>query len=146
MENYEFGEIEFQQTYNLRLKVLWPNNPEKVQLEEDALNTAFHFGLKNKINNEIIGVISLFLGEKSEDYVDCQFRKFAIDFNFQKLGFGKYMLGKISEFLINKFDCKIKLWCNARIEQEGFYNKSGFEEEWETKGIKFVKMKKLLNN
>lgn len=130
-------EITAEETYLLRHKVMWPDQPISfIQLPEDK--KGIHFGLFN--DKELICVISLFINKES-----AQFRKFATKITEQNKGYGTLLL----QYLINYcFSKNISmLWCNARTDKTAYYKKFGFKETHKTyhkKGINFVILEKEL--
>ena len=130
-------EINAEQTYDLRHRVMWPDQPIAFAiLPED--NNGIHFGLwKNEV---LISIVSVFLNEK-----EAQFRKFATERVEQGHGYGSILLKHMIDFVKSK-EVEL-LWCNARTEKAYFYEKFGFESTNKTytkKGIDFVKMQMAL--
>lgn len=128
-------EISCEETWNIRHQVMWPNKPyDYIKLECDA--SGLHFGLYE--DEMLISVISVFI-----DGNTAQFRKFATLVEYQNLGYGsgllKYILSYLEENNIHI------VWCNARKEKIGYYNKFGLYETTEgfIKGnIEYVIMKR----
>ena len=109
-------------TWQLRRDVLYPGNYVfDMGMDEDL--EGYHFGAFT--DTKLIGVVSLF--PKGETW---QFRKFAIDAEFQGQGIGRLLLDYISDFA--KSEGATHLWCNARLSALGFYAKSGFVQTGET--------------
>lgn len=126
-------------TWNIRQKELNPELPlSAIKLAEDDLG--IHLGLFHQ--NKLITVVSLFEYGK-----ELQFRKFATDSNYQRMGFGKQMMSYILAYADeNKFT---KVWCNARTSASNFYKLFGFTETPETfskNGIDYVIMKREVHN
>ena len=120
-------------TWKIRQKELNPELPlSEIKLEEDDLG--IHLGLFH--DNKLITVVSLF------EYGDeLQFRKFATDSNYQRMGFGKQMLAYILEYAREKQFKKV--WCNARSSASKFYQIFGFKETDKTfskNGIEYMIM------
>ena len=113
----EIRSISAEETLLIRQQVLWPDKPlDYVRIDND--NEGQHYGLF--IENQLITVISVFI-EASE----AQFRKFATLENHRGKGYGRL----IFEYMLNELEHQgiHKIWCNARLEANGFYKKYGFE-------------------
>ncbi len=94
---------------------MWPNKPlEYVKLPQDA--DGMHYGLY--LEEILVSVISLFVNGD-----EAQFRKFATLTDQQGKGLGSELL----EHLINeaKSHGVRRLWCNARMDKTGFYERFG---------------------
>lgn len=136
---YSIEQITQELTWAIRQKELNPELPlSAIKLPEDDLG--IHLGLFHE--NKLITVVSLFkYGE------DLQFRKFATDSNYQRLGFGKQMLAYVLEYAKEK-EFK-KVWCNARTSASQFYQIFGFLETNKTcskNGIDYVIMELKINH
>ena len=120
-------------TWKIRQKELNPELPiSEIKLEED--DSGIHLGLFH--DNKLITVVSLF-----EYAYELQFRKFATDSNYQRMGFGKQMLAYILEYAREKQFKKV--WCNARSSASKFYQIFGFKETDKTfskNGIEYMIM------
>ena len=120
-------------TWKIRQKELNPELPiSEIKLEED--DSGIHLGLFH--DNKLITVVSLF-----EYGAELQFRKFATDSNYQRMGFGKQMLAYILEYAREKQFKKV--WCNARSSASKFYQIFGFKETDKTfskNGIEYMIM------
>lgn len=103
-------------TWHLRQKVLYPAQ-KLYEMEMDEDLDGVHFGAFG--DNKLIGIVSLF--EKDGDF---QFRKFAVDLEYQGKGIGNTLLAYIADFTRNEGGKR--LWCNARLSATGFYGKNGF--------------------
>ena len=130
---YHIEQITQELTWKIRQKELNPELPlSEIKLEEDDLG--IHLGLFH--DNKLITVVSLF------EYGDeLQFRKFATDSNYQRMGFGKQMLAYILEYAKEKQFKKV--WCNARASVSKFYQIFGFLETDKTfskNGIDYIIM------
>ena len=130
---YPIEQITQQHTWKIRQKELNPELPlSEIKLEED--DSGIHLGLFH--DNKLITVVSLF------EYGDeLQFRKFATDSNYQRMGFGKQMLAYILEYAREKQFKKV--WCNARSSASKFYQIFGFQETDKTfskNGIEYMIM------
>jgi len=103
-------------TWYLRQKVLYPAQ-KLYEMELDEDQDALHFGAFT--DNKLVAVVSLF--DKNGDF---QFRKLAVDPNYQGKGIGNELLTYITGFARNEGGKRI--WCNARSTATGFYDKNGF--------------------
>jgi len=109
-------------TWHLRQKVLYPAQKlHEMELDEDQ--NGIHFGAFT--DNKLVAVVSLF--SKNRDF---QFRKLAIDPDYQGKGIGNTLLTYITDFAKNEDG--IKIWCNARSTATGFYDKNGFRYSGES--------------
>ena len=114
-------QIAFYNTWAIRHKVLYPDQPfDVVRLEEDQ--NGIHFALFD--NGKMVTVISTFI---SGDQM--QFRKFATLPEFQGKGYGTMMLKHVLECA--RAEGIRKVWCNARCSATGFYVRFGFLPEGE---------------
>lgn len=124
-------------TWPMRKAVMWPNKPlEYIKLPEDQEGT--HYGLY--CNNELVSVVSLFIKNKT-----AQFRKLSTKKTEQGKGYGS----KILDHLLKEAQGNgvVMIWCNARQDKAGFYQKFGLTETSKTftKGnIDYVIMEKTL--
>ncbi|MCT4620230.1 MAG: GNAT family N-acetyltransferase [Marinisporobacter sp.] len=132
-------EIRAEDTWEIRHKVMWPEKDlEYVRLKDD--HKGMHYGVFD--NNKIVSVISLFFNGDV-----AQFRKFATLKEEQGKGYGRELL----KFVIKKSkeDGMNYIWCNARYDKMNFYKKFGMmetNESFQKGGIKYMIMKKYLNN
>ncbi len=104
-------------TWYRRQKVLYPAQ-KLYEMEMDEDLDGIHFGAFTE--NKLITVVSLF--PKGNDF---QFRKFAVDADYQGKGIGNILLAYVTDFA--QADGGKRMWCNARLSAIGFYLKSGFE-------------------
>ncbi len=109
-------------TWHLRQKVLYPAQ-KLYEMEMDEDLDGIHFGAFT--NNKLIAIVSLF-EVKSGDF---QFRKFAVDAEYQGKRIGNELLTYITDFARNEGGKR--LWCNARSTATGFYDKNGFSHTGE---------------
>lgn len=101
----------------IRHQVMYPDMDfDTIKLPEDE--NGMHLGLYE--NGKLISVVSLF-----SDGRELQFRKFATLNEFQGKGYGSQLL----KFVIDEAKQQgcTRLWCNARTNASGFYQKFGFE-------------------
>ncbi len=130
-------QIAYRVTWLIRHEVMWPDKPlEFVQLEDDP--EGYHFGLYK--NHVLVGVISLFLRAK-----EAQFRKLAVLESQQRRGYGNMLLHHVFQFCQREGINRI--YCNARIEKTGLYEKLGMvktDSKFEKGGRDFVVMEKYL--
>ena len=92
-----------------------------MEMDEDL--NGIHFGAFT--DNKLVAVVSLF--QKEDDF---QFRKFAVDADYQGKGIGNTLLTYITDFA--KAEGGKRLWCNARSTATGFYLKNGFSHTGES--------------
>ena len=123
-------EINAAETWPVRQKVMWPEKPvEFIQIDGD--DKAVHYGLYT--GELLVSVVSCFTEKDT-----MQFRKFATVQEFQGKGFGTVLLN----FVIQGAKIKgiKKIWCNARTDKKGFYEKFGLSDTkrgFITSGIAF---------
>lgn len=131
--------IDYQQTWNIRHQVMWPNKPiNYIKLTND--NEGLHYGLF--VNNEIVSIVSVFIENNN-----AQFRKFATLQNEQGNGYGstllKHVFSELTQLNVSK------IWCNARIDKTSFYEKFGMiktKKRFEKGGIDYVIMEVIIIN
>ncbi|MEP2781774.1 MAG: GNAT family N-acetyltransferase [Pseudoruegeria sp.] len=116
MSTYEFRTLSPQATLALRQAVLWPEKPI-ADLTVPNDETALHLGLF--IKDQHIGVASFF-----PDNLTVRLRKMAIANSHQGRGLGATLLQEGAHRL--KHDGYRELWCDARVNALGFYQKLGF--------------------
>ncbi len=118
----EIKAINASQTWEIRHKVMWPDQPiEFVQLEED--NLGLHFGVFDQ--EKLISIVSCFI-----DNQEMQFRKLATLEEYQGKGIASELLNFIFE--IAKKQNLSKIWCNARSNKKSFYEKFGMTDTYKT--------------
>ena len=110
--------IEASETWKIRHKVMWPDQPfEFVQLEED--NLGLHFGVFDE--EKLVSIVSCFIvGD------EMQFRKLATLEEYQGKGIAALLLQYIFQLAKDK-DLR-KVWCNARANKKSFYEKFGMRD------------------
>lgn len=135
------------ETYPVRHIVLRAGKPiESCRFQGDELETTNHFGYY--INNQIIGVISIFEINNKQFLVQKSFqiRGMAVLPAFQKQGIGEALVNEAEKFCTTqKADL---IWFNARTTAVGFYQKMryeivGAEFEINEVGPHFLMFKKL---
>ncbi len=103
-------------THKLRRDVLYPDM-KIFEMEMDEDIDGIHFGAFYE--NKLIGVVSLFSKGRS-----FQFRKLAVDPEYQHKGIGSSILNYITEYA--QLNGGTTIWCNARLSAIGFYLKANF--------------------
>jgi len=124
--------IPAQIVWPLRHEVMWPSKPleyVKIPGDEDAAMSQ-HYGLFVLDEDEPVSVVSLFWeSRESQAGVDvrvAQFRKFCTRVSNQRRGYGKRLLERLVADA--RAGGGTSLWCNARVEQAGYYRKIGLGE------------------
>ena len=148
------------QTVPLRHAVLWPDKPVSyVLLPEDA--KGHHFGAFGETDEEEpLAVISLFAEEIPSSREGegtgaaspgnapdlrppaARFRKFACHPSYQGRGIGSALLRRVVEVARTELGCTV-LWCDARVDSAGWYERRGLKRFGETfyKGeVEYVRM------
>ncbi|WP_281545516.1 GNAT family N-acetyltransferase [Grimontia sp. SpTr1] len=117
----EIRHISWQETIDIRHRVLWPNKPpEFCKAEGD--NEALHLGAY--VNDELICVASLFF-----DGDVVRLRKFAALPEYQGQGVGSSVLN--AAFKEMKARGVSMFWCDAREAAMGIYRKFGMKPSGE---------------
>jgi len=137
-------QVDYHSVLEIRKEVLWPNkNLNYVKMPFDKSTNILHLGI---IDNDIINIVSLNFEEQDHDYKSMQICQLATKKKYQGKGYGtiimNYIICLAKEKNINK------IWCNARIEKCGFYQKYGLKKTSKTyvrNGIKIIKMELILN-
>ena len=120
-------------TWPIRHQVMWPDrNLNYVKLPNDS--EGMHYGLYQ--GETLLSVVSLFVKDD-----EAQFRKFATLAKQQGKGLGSQLL----EHLIDeaKRQGVKRLWCNARVDKTGFYERFGMtttNQTFSKGGIDYVIM------
>ena len=131
----DIEQITPQLTWRLRRDELYPGEYMfNMEMEED--NYGWHFG--GFMDNKLIAVVSLF-----KENTDFQFRKFAVQKDYQGKGIGRELLEYVIGFA--KSEGGTRIWCNARDTAIQFYIKAGFKhtgEAFERKGVNFEILEK----
>ncbi len=105
-------------TWHVRRDVLYPEK-KVFEMEMDEDEHGIHFGAFS--DDKLAGVISLF--NKDTDF---QFRKLAVEPEFQGKGIGSKLLQQVINHAAENGGTRI--WCNARSTAFGFYLKAGFRQ------------------
>ncbi|RYZ19973.1 MAG: GNAT family N-acetyltransferase [Chitinophagaceae bacterium] len=117
----------------LRHRVMYPNLEfDAIKLDDDA--EGIHFGLFDE--GGLVSVVSVF-----RRGTELQFRKFATETALQGKGHGSALLKHVID--VARREGATRLWCNARRNAAGFYQRFGFRETAETfykDGYEFVVM------
>lgn len=118
--------ISSEETYPLRLEVLWPHFDKLDQcgIDIDEVEGTFHIGALK--DGEIVS-IGTFLVQKNEKFdakIQYRLRAMASSPKVKGQNFGKKVIGFAKEELKSR---NIELlWCDARKVALGFYEKMGF--------------------
>lgn len=114
-------EIEYKATLAVRHRVLWPDKPVEFCLV-DGDEFATHYGLYR--DDVLIGVASLYESSNS-----VRLRKFAVDKEYQGIGFGSAILRHAIDSAKEK-GASI-FWCDARESAKDFYERFGLAVDGE---------------
>ncbi|MBL3656360.1 GNAT family N-acetyltransferase [Fulvivirga sp. 2943] len=129
----KISQINYDQTWPLRHKVMWPDKPlDYIKLENDE--SGLHYGLF--VGGELTSVVSLFINDGIG-----QFRKFATEEKEQGKGYGSRLLNFLFKEA-QKQNLK-EVWCNARVDKAPFYQKFGMQttdKQFNKGGINYVIM------
>lgn len=133
------AEAKIEDIYPIRHEVLWPDKPfDFVKVAED--HSGFHFGVY--CDDLLVSVISLFPDKHSKS---MRFRKFATLENHQGKGYGRELLLFAVKFA--QSEGYEKIWCDARNDALGFYEKLGFikfSDRFLKEKIEYYKIERLL--
>ena len=127
-----FDVVDVSEILHFRQAMLWPDKPlSHVMLPDD--DTALH--ICGRLDRRVIAAGSFFVGGDA-----AQLRKMAVDpvFRGQQLGKNLVMYGACE---VAKQGVKV-LWCDARVESAGFYERLGFrveDSEYEKSGALYRK-------
>lgn len=122
----EVGIISAEETYPLRLKVLWPhkNSLNECGIDVDDLSGTFHVGAFKNGELVSIGTFLIQKNEKFKEKIQYRLRAMATSPVVRGENFGKKIIDFALEELQNR---KVELlWCDAREFALGFYEKMGF--------------------
>ena len=127
-------EIPIAEVLLLRQKVLWPDKDlEFVKTPKDA--QGIHFGVF--LDEQWVSCISLFEEEKHR----AEFRKFATLQTYQGKGYGSQLLRYSFQYLQQQNYKAV--YCSARYEKQGFYEKFGMlvkGERYLKNGLNYIQM------
>ena len=131
-------EIDYNEVLELRHSVLYPNmDIDYAKVENDELG--IHLGVREQ--GVLIAVMSIFLEGR-----ELQFRKLAVLPNFQKKGYGSFLLKWLISYAKEmKFE---RIWGNARLEALPFYEKLDFkrlDKDFTKNNIKYSIIEYLIN-
>lgn len=121
-------QIDFKDTYPIRHQMLRPGKPvETCHFDGDDDDLSFHLGAF--IDDKLASVASFYLKAhpeiKNAEY-QYQLRGMATLPEYQHQGLSRALLK--AAFPIIQNNHVNLLWCNARVEASGFYQKVGFEK------------------
>lgn len=107
--------INFQSTWPIRHKVMWPNKPlDYIKIEGDE--GALHYGVV--VGEELVSIVSLYI-----DGTEAQFIKLATLPKAQGKGYATLLINHLIQ--VAKEQGAIRLWCNARKGKTHFYRRFG---------------------
>ncbi|KIJ45900.1 hypothetical protein M422DRAFT_29552 [Sphaerobolus stellatus SS14] len=136
-------QIALQDTYPIRLAILYPNGPEaKIHIPNDTQGT--HFGAffssqdsSSNISLKLAAVISVFeeplppnlsLSENTPPSTKAlRFRKFACLKEYQGKGIGTSLFQSIIDSARRDHELSSIIWCDARWETREWYLKRGMK-------------------
>lgn len=132
------SEVPYQEVLLMRHRVMYPDKDvEYVKLPED--DKGLHIGVYE--DDRLVSVMSVFLHGR-----EVQFRKLATDRDMQGRGCASALMKWLIDYTNDmKFD---RLWCNARVNTAGFYEKFGYEEtdnRYSKDGYDYVVVEKKFN-
>jgi predicted GNAT family N-acyltransferase len=113
------NEANYQDVLKLRHSVMYPDKDiDHVKLDNDDMG--IHMGVFEA--GELMTVVSIFMDKDR----NVQFRKLATRTDMQGKGYASAMINWLIDYAN---DVKLNgLWCNARKDATGFYEKFGFEK------------------
>lgn len=115
----KIAQIDFDDTLDIRQKVLWPTKPREFCVV-DGDEQATHYGVFS--DGRLVGVASTY-----EQSGSVRLRKFAVDAEFQGSGFGSALLTHIINEV--KDSGSRNFWCDARETALNFYHRFGMLPE-----------------
>ncbi|NDV79851.1 GNAT family N-acetyltransferase [Dysgonomonas sp. 511] len=129
------SEVLYDDVLALRQRVMYPDKDiDFVKLDDD--DRGLHIGVFE--NGEPVSVMSIFLHGR-----EVQFRKLATLGDMQGRGYASALMKWLIEYATDmQFD---RLWCNARVDACGFYEKFGYKktrESFSKNGIDYVIMER----
>lgn len=126
-------EIAFEETLEIRQRVLWPSKPKEFCIV-DGDDLAIHYGIF--FDNRLVGVASTY-----DEAGSVRLRKFAVERRFQGSGLGTalltHIIGKVKSSGSSRF------WCDARESALGFYSRFGLlpeSERFYKSGVPYYQM------
>lgn len=130
-------EVPYKDVLVIRQEVMYPGKDlDFVTLDEDDLG--LHIGFYE--DDLAVSIVSLFLHGR-----ELQFRKFATLVNLQGKGYGSKLMKWVLDYAKDmKFE---RVWCNARVDKLGFYEKFGFTEtaeKFSKNGHDYVIIEKMI--
>lgn len=128
----------------LRHEVLWPHKPsfEDCVIKPDHISTTFHMGALE--NNEVVGTSTFLIDINDKFDTTSQYRLRAMATSPSVRG--KQVGRQIIEVSIEKLkNMNIDLlWCDARLEATGFYEKLGFKMKGDIYNVPDIGPHKLM--
>jgi GNAT superfamily N-acetyltransferase len=139
----ELRQATLDEIYQLRFAVLRPGQaPRRVHFPGDDAETTRHYGAF--VDGMNVGCLTL-IASLFEEKAAWQLRGMATHRDYQRQGFGSRLLATLEIGLAPR---PAVLWCNARIEAVGFYQRQGWQivsGQFEIAGVgPHVKMRKDL--
>lgn len=137
-------ELDIKDIKHLRHQVLWQHksSSDECVIEQDELETTFHIGaVKNGI---VVGTSTFIVNIKNDFDTVSQYRlrAMATAKSVRREGLGRQMI----DFVIKKLkQMNVELlWCDARLEATGFYNKMGFKTKGDIYNVPQIGPHKLM--
>ena len=136
--------LHIDQIKQLRHEVLWPHKSSTAEcvIEPDDVNTTFHMGAVE--NNTVVGTSTFLIdiNDKFETKSQYRLRAMATSPTVR----GKQVGRKIIEASIEKLRTMgiSLLWCDARLEATGFYEKLGLQMKGEIYDVPNIGPHKLM--
>ena len=118
------------QVLPLRMEVLRPGLPqEQAIFSGDELPSTSHWGAFDE-KDQLMSIGTLMLAPKpgTSDPLAWQLRGMATHSSVQGQGYGAAVLAACLDYVLQKTPSAI-IWCNARTNAVGFYEKFGFKTE-----------------
>lgn len=133
----EVRQIDAKDTLHLRNKILRPgSNIDECQFDGDNSEQTFHLGAY--VDDKLVSIASFYMenNEKFNSPFQYRLRGMATLSDFRGQGISSSLL-KTGFSMIKKNNVPV-IWCNARTEAFGFYEKMQFEkcsDEFEIQGV-----------
>jgi len=128
----------------LRHDVLWPHKSsfEDCVIEPDEIETTFHMGAVEK--NIVVGTSTFLIdiNDKFETKSQYRLRAMATSPSVRGMQVGRQIIEVAIEKLKN-LEIEL-LWCDARLESTGFYEKLGFKMKGEIYNVPEIGPHKLM--